>query len=65
MIPALEDFADESKDEPRRRVAVWESTSCLTFLADKYDSEGLFSGRNLYERTQVGNWMALHTASLG
>ena len=62
MIPALEDFMD---DLNARRTAVWESSSCLTFLADKYDQDGLFSGKDLFERTEVGNWMALHTASLG
>jgi gliotoxin/aspirochlorine biosynthesis glutathione S-transferase len=62
MIPALEDFCDESKED---RVAVWESSSCLTFLADKYDHEHLFSGKDLRERAEVGNWMTLHTASLG
>lgn len=62
MIPALEDFTDDSK---QHRSAVWESSSCLTFLSDKYDREHLFLGRDLSERAEIGNWMALHTASLG
>ena len=62
MIPALEDFADDPNEH---RMAVWESTSCLTFLADKYDHKHLLSGNNLHERTQIGNWMAHHTAALG
>ena len=64
MVPALEDTVVDS-DGQSRRLSIWESTSCLTFLADKYDEEGLFSGRDMWERTQVGNWLTLHTASLG
>lgn len=62
MVPALEDFADDSNEH---RIAIWESTSCLTFLADKYDHKSMLSGKNLHERSTIGNWMAHHTAALG
>ena len=62
MIPALEDFVDEAQSH---RTNIWESSSCLNFLTDKYDTSCLWSGRDLFERAQIGNYMMLHTASLG
>ena len=70
MVPAME--AACSGPEPGRadagggrRLNVWESQACLTFIVDAFDAQGEFGGRDLWERTQVGNWMALHTAALG
>ncbi|KAF4633878.1 hypothetical protein G7Y89_g4247 [Cudoniella acicularis] len=69
MIPALEDFADDSGEsgskDNRERMSIWESTSCLYYLVARYDKTGLLSGRTLFEKTQVKNWMTLHTAALG
>ncbi|KAL9079001.1 MAG: hypothetical protein Q9157_002100 [Trypethelium eluteriae] len=65
LIPALEDDVRTAAGISTQRVNVFESSSCMTFLADKYDTENVFCGRDLHERTIVGNWMALHTASLG
>ncbi|KAH9239377.1 hypothetical protein K456DRAFT_1826905 [Colletotrichum gloeosporioides 23] len=61
MVPAIEDSPEGSD----RRLQVWESTSTLTYLSDAYDKNGLFSGRNVAERAEVGNWLTLHTAALG
>ncbi|EHK22000.1 uncharacterized protein TRIVIDRAFT_216157 [Trichoderma virens Gv29-8] len=61
MVPAIEDTPAGSD----RRLQVWESTSTLTYLADAYDKDGLFSGRTVAERAEVGNWLTLHTAALG
>ncbi|CAM1502579.1 Fc.00g073550.m01.CDS01 [Cosmosporella sp. VM-42] len=61
MVPAIEDNPVGSD----RRLQVWESTSTLTYLADAYDKDGLFGGRNVAERAEVGNWLTLHTAALG
>lgn len=47
------------------RRTLWESTSCLQFLGDKYDATGRFRGCSLADRAEVGNWLALHTAGLG
>lgn len=48
-----------------RRLNIFESTSCLSFLVDKYDPQGILGGKDLWERTQVNNWLTLHTAALG
>jgi gliotoxin/aspirochlorine biosynthesis glutathione S-transferase len=61
MVPAME--SAETRDG--KRLNIWESTSCLTHLADAYDSHGLWKGADLWERTQVNNWLTLHTAGLG
>ncbi|RDW70935.1 hypothetical protein BP6252_07498 [Coleophoma cylindrospora] len=61
MVPAIEDSVQGSDS----RIQVWESTSTLTYLVDAYDTEGLFRGRTVAERTEVGNWLTLHTAALG
>jgi len=62
MVPAIEDSPDGCGAQ---RLQVWESTSTLTYLADAYDKDGLFSGKTLAERAEVGNWLTLHTAALG
>jgi len=61
LVPAMEDV--EVRDG--KRLSVWESSACLSFLVDKYDEAGEYGGRDLWERTQVRNWLALHTAALG
>jgi glutathione S-transferase len=44
---------------------VFESSACLAFLADKYDSEGLYKGKSLSERARVSSWLMAYTAGLG
>ncbi|KAI9860347.1 MAG: hypothetical protein M1830_006233, partial [Pleopsidium flavum] len=61
MVPAIEDQLPDSKGT----ISVWESSSTLTYLADAYDKHGLWRGRDLGERTEIGNWLTLHTAALG
>lgn len=66
LVPSLADTVQLGDDKDTgSTVNVFESSSCMTFLVDKYDTEKRFCGKNLYERTIVGNWMTLHTASLG
>lgn len=60
MVPALEDSAHSN-----HRFSVWESTATLTYLADAYDRNGVFGGRTVAERAEIGNWLTLHTAGLG
>lgn len=59
MVPAIEDTYDG------RPIRIWESTSTLTYLTDRYDTNGSFSGRDTSEKAEVGNWLTLHTAALG
>jgi glutathione S-transferase len=61
MVPAMED----TEVRNGRRLNVFESTACLIFLVDKYDSDGVLGGKGLWERTQINNWLTLHTAALG
>jgi hypothetical protein len=61
MVPAME----STETREGKRLNIWESTSCLTYLTDAYDHEGLWKGSDLWERTQVNNWLTLHTAALG
>ena len=62
MVPAMEDGSEQRNGRP---LSIWESSSCLSYLVDKYDHSGQYGGSDLWERTQVANWMALHTAALG
>ncbi|KAF2877962.1 hypothetical protein BDV95DRAFT_600651 [Massariosphaeria phaeospora] len=61
MVPALEGL--ESNEG--KRLNVFESSSCLEYLVDQYDDDGLYGGKNIWERTQVRNWLTMHTAGLG
>ncbi|KGO40688.1 Glutathione S-transferase/chloride channel, C-terminal [Penicillium expansum] len=61
MVPAVEDQLPDGKG----CVRAWESSSTLTYITDAYDLDGKFGGSNLGERTEIGNWLTLHTAALG
>jgi glutathione S-transferase len=60
-VPALKDFDTESQKD----VVVFESTACLQYIAEKFDREGVWSGRNAWEKGQVLSWTAYQTAGLG
>ncbi|OAA63435.1 glutathione S-transferase [Niveomyces insectorum RCEF 264] len=65
MVPALEDpYTDEVTGE-RKRHCVFDSSACLTYLAEKYDKDGVYGGKNLEERTVIMNWLMSYTAGLG
>lgn len=60
-VPALRDEDPESK----KRVVVFESTACLHYLAERFDTEGIWSGRTAFEKAAVLSWTALQTGGLG
>ncbi|KAF2179230.1 glutathione S-transferase [Zopfia rhizophila CBS 207.26] len=60
-VPALKDQDPESKKE----VIVFESTACLQYLAERFDGDGYWSGRNAWEKAAVLSWTAYQTAGLG
>lgn len=61
MVPAIEDQLPNGQGSVR----AWESSSTLSYIADAYDVAGTFGGKDLRERTEIGNWLTLHTAALG
>ncbi|KAJ5328937.1 Glutathione S-transferase/chloride channel C-terminal [Penicillium brevicompactum] len=65
MVPAMEDSVEIESDSSTERTNVFDSSACLTFLAEKYDTEGLYRGKNLHERTIIMNWLMSYTAGLG
>lgn len=60
-VPALKDQDPESK----REIVVFESTACLQYLAERFDTEGYWNGRNAWEKAAVLSWTAYQTAGLG
>jgi hypothetical protein len=60
-VPALRDEDPESG----REVVVFEGTACLQYLAERFDTEGAWGGRNAWEKAQVLSWTAYQTAGLG
>ena len=60
-VPALRDECPETKKE----VVVFESTACLEYLAGRFDVDGLWSGRNAWEKATILSWTAYQTAGLG
>jgi glutathione S-transferase len=61
MVPSLKDQDPVTKEE----VIVFEGTACLQYLADRFDTDGLWTGRTAYEKGQVLSWTAYQTAGLG
>jgi glutathione S-transferase len=61
MVPALRDQDPITKEE----VTVFEGTACLQYLADRFDTDGAWTGHTAYERGQVLSWTAYQTAGLG
>ncbi|RMZ66213.1 glutathione S-transferase [Pyrenophora seminiperda CCB06] len=60
-VPALKDWCPDAKKE----ITVFESTACLQYLAERYDTEGLWRGKTAAERAAVLSWTAYQTAGLG
>ncbi|KAF1998240.1 glutathione S-transferase [Amniculicola lignicola CBS 123094] len=60
-VPALKDHCPDTGKE----VTVFESTACLQYLAEIYDTAGDWAGRNVWEKAQVITWTAYQTAGLG
>lgn len=60
-VPALKDWDAETQKE----VTVFESTACLEYIADKFDAEDTWKGRNAWEKAQIMSWTAYQTAGLG
>ncbi|KUL82981.1 hypothetical protein ZTR_10300 [Talaromyces verruculosus] len=69
MVPAVtsseESVVLREGDQGKPVLNVFESSACLTFLADKYDVEGLYKGKSLSERARVSSWLMAYTAGLG
>ncbi|KAL8832728.1 MAG: hypothetical protein Q9170_004772 [Blastenia crenularia] len=61
MVPALKDKDPVTGED----VVVFEGTACLQYLADRFDGEGLWTGRTAYERGNVLAWTAYQTAGIG
>ncbi|KAJ5212198.1 uncharacterized protein N7498_003844 [Penicillium cinerascens] len=65
MVPAMEDVEIYQVNSKPQRLNVFDSSACLTYLAEKYDKQGLYNGKDLCERTIVMNWLMSYTAGLG
>lgn len=48
-----------------KRLCVWDSSSCLWFVAKKYDETKSWVGRDLREEVEVWNWLTFETSALG
>ncbi|KAF2446666.1 glutathione S-transferase [Karstenula rhodostoma CBS 690.94] len=60
-VPALKDQDPVTK----QKIVVFESTACIQYLAERFDTQGAWSGRTAWERAQVLSWTAYQTAGLG
>lgn len=65
MVPAMEDVEIYQVNGKPHRLNVFDSSACLAYLAEKYDKQGLYNGKDLCERTIVMNWLMSYTAGLG
>ena len=65
MVPALEDTEKFEINGKKKRLNVFDSSACLVYLAEKYDTEGLYHGKDICERTIIMNWLMSYTAGLG
>ncbi|OCK86107.1 hypothetical protein K432DRAFT_431209 [Lepidopterella palustris CBS 459.81] len=62
MVPAISDIGLSS---PSSETKIFDSSACLAYLAEKYDADGVFSGKGLEERAAVMAWLMSYTAGLG
>ena len=60
-VPALRDRDATTQED----LYVFESTACLQYLAERYDLDGVWNGRNSKEKSQILSWVAFQTAGLG
>ncbi|KAL6787268.1 hypothetical protein J3E68DRAFT_432282 [Trichoderma sp. SZMC 28012] len=65
MVPAMEDTEVDPVSDEARRLNIFDSSACLVYLAEKYDLEGLYRGKDLHEKTVIMNWLMSYTAGLG
>ncbi|OKL56661.1 hypothetical protein UA08_08296 [Talaromyces atroroseus] len=65
MVPALEDVETYEVNGQSQRLNIFDSSACLTYLAERYDTEGLYRGKTVSERTIIMNWLMSYTAGLG
>ncbi|KID73839.1 Glutathione S-transferase tcpG [Metarhizium brunneum] len=66
QLPAMEDVdVFEAGNGEKRRLNVFDSTSMLIYLCEKYDKDGLYIGKTAIERAQVMNWLIAYAAGLG
>ncbi|KAK4184510.1 glutathione S-transferase, protein [Podospora australis] len=61
MVPALRDQDPETGE----KINVFEGTACLYYLADRFDTNGDWTGRTAFERANVHAWTAYQTAGIG
>ena len=62
----MEDYVTtNNKSVTTLPVNIFDSSACLQYIVDKYDKEGLYGGKNIWERTMVTNWLMAYTAGLG
>lgn len=59
MVPALVDSVGG------KRITLWDSSSIMLYLTERYDKERKWRGRNIAEDIEVWNWLIFETASLG
>ncbi|EGD88885.1 hypothetical protein H112_03806 [Trichophyton rubrum D6] len=60
-VPSLKDEDPATKE----KVIVFESTACLQYLTDRFDTDGFWTGRTAAEKGAILSWTAYQTAALG
>ncbi|KAK4153859.1 glutathione S-transferase tcpG [Chaetomidium leptoderma] len=67
LLPAMEDveLCNTGDGTTQRRLNVFDSSACLLYMADKYDTDRTWLGRGLAERTVVMSWTVAYAAGLG
>ncbi|RFU32839.1 hypothetical protein B7463_g3509, partial [Scytalidium lignicola] len=65
MVPAMEDSQIYEMNGLSQRLNIFDSSACLTYLAERYDTNGIYRGKDLCERTVIMNWLMSYTAGLG
>ncbi|CAD6565531.1 MAG: hypothetical protein ASARMPRED_007311 [Alectoria sarmentosa] len=61
MVPSLKDKDPVTGEE----IIVFEGTACLQYLADRFDTEGVWTGKTAFEKGNVYAWTAYQTAGIG
>lgn len=65
LLPAAEDTETfVTSDGATRRIPLFDSTAIMLYLAEKYDGEGVFRGRNEAERASVLCWLVSYASGL-
>ncbi|KAJ5500817.1 Glutathione S-transferase/chloride channel C-terminal [Penicillium expansum] len=63
MVPRNVEVYDSNGEF--QRLNIFDSSACLTYLAEGIRHRGLYRGKNLCERTIITNWLMSYTAGLG